>query len=78
VSVTSANNSTSPKTVTATCTGGTRVLGGGFVIGGVITGPVEILYAYPDSDTTYTARAYEDSAQSTNSNWTVTVWAICG
>jgi hypothetical protein len=71
------NNSNSPKTVTVNCPVGTRVLGGGFSIGGVDNGSVEITYAYPNSNTSYTARATEEQLTQTNSNWTITAWALC-
>jgi hypothetical protein len=77
VSATSANNSNSPKDVSVTCPVGTRVFGGGFQMGGVTNGSVEVTWAYPNSDTTYIAHAVEEALTPTNSNWTITVWAIC-
>jgi hypothetical protein len=46
-------------------------------VGGVTNGSVEVTSAYPNSDTTYTAHATEEALTQTNSNWTITVWAIC-
>jgi hypothetical protein len=77
VSATSVNNSNSPKDVTVSCPAGTVVLGGGFQIGGVTNGSVEVTYAYPNSDTSYTARATEEALTATNANWTITAWALC-
>jgi hypothetical protein len=71
------NNSTSPKTVTVNCPANTRVLGGGYQIGGVTTGPVEVTSAYPNSNTSYTVIGIEDGQQTTSSNWTITAWALC-
>jgi hypothetical protein len=76
VSATSANNSNSSKTTTATCTGGRRVLGGGFTQNGTPNPDIEFVAAYPSSDTVFTVTAVEDSP--VNGNWTYTVWAICG
>jgi collagen type VII alpha len=73
----SVNNSTTTKTVTATCPAGTRVLGGGFNMtgAGVASADVEILNAYPSSDTAFTATATEDT--SVSGNWQVHAIAIC-
>ena len=77
VSSTSSNNSSSPKFATVSCPATTRVLGGGFQIGGVTNGSVEVTYAYPNSDTTFTASATEEQLTQTSQPWTITVWALC-
>ena len=69
----SASNSTSPKTVTATCTGGRVVVGGGGVTNGATQ--VALTQSQPTSSTVWSVTATEIS--STNTNWTVQAFAIC-
>jgi hypothetical protein len=52
------------------------VLGGGFTINGTLNPDIEFMVAYPNSDTTFTVTALEDS--SVSGNWSFTVWAVCG
>jgi hypothetical protein len=71
----SASNSTSSKTITATCGGvTTQVLGGGFVISGGGSDVVPIV-SYPASNTTWTVTALEND--NTGSSWAVTAYVIC-
>jgi hypothetical protein len=77
VQASSANNSSSSKTVTANCPAGLRVLGGGFSLSGsgVSQGDIEVLAAYPSSDTSFSAQALEDV--SVSGSWQVHAYAIC-
>jgi hypothetical protein len=71
---TSASNSTTPKTVTASCNAGEGVLGGG----GLVTNPggsVSIVGNYPSSATAWTVDAIE--TDNYNANWSITAYAIC-
>ncbi len=54
------------------------MLGGGYNINGsqALNPDIEFLRAYPDSNTTYTVTAVEDSPVS--SSWSITAWALCG
>jgi hypothetical protein len=70
----SANDSTSPKTVTADCTGGQKVLGGGFV---VVGGDPEITAQQNQAtdDDTWTVTAQENDPVA--GNWTLQAFAVC-
>jgi hypothetical protein len=71
VTATSVSNSTD-KSISIDCSTGKKLLGGG----GITSNAEIYLYAsYPIDDDTWTVSAGEDG--NVNSNWTVTVWAIC-
>ena len=71
----SANDNTSPKTVTVTCPGGTKVLGGGGLATNNSSGTVALTASYPSSDTVWTVTA---ERQSGSGNWTLVASVICG
>lgn len=77
----SLNNSSSPKSVTASCsTGSKRVLGGGYVLSGLTVGEIGIsasapLVNTPPSPSGWTVIAAEVNPN--NNNWTITAYAIC-
>jgi hypothetical protein len=71
VTQTSASTSVD-KTITATCTGGTQAIGGGFLSSSVKVGAQA---SYPSSATVWTVSAVEFVSEPTN--WTVTAYAIC-
>jgi hypothetical protein len=73
VAATSGSNTTSAKTVTATCAAGKSVVGAGFTTIG-ITG-AHVLQDGPDSATSWTVRVTEN--QGGTPTWTLTVTAIC-
>jgi hypothetical protein len=71
---TSASNSTSTRTITASCNGGESVIGGG----GLVTNPgasVSMTSSYPASASTWTVDAVE--TDNYGSNWSITAYAIC-
>lgn len=70
-SATDSNN----KTVTATCAGGRKVVGGGYVLAGAGVNNVVAQSNYPSSSTVWTVAAVEVS--NTNSTWSVTAYALC-
>ena len=59
------------KSVTATCSLGKKVLGGG----ADTTGSTKVAVRSSATDTSVTASGYETSND--NRNWTVTTWVIC-
>jgi hypothetical protein len=71
VQTTSANNSNN-KTVTATCTGGRKVVGGGFLSNNASVGAQG---SYASSATAWTVDAVELS--NVPGNWTITAYALC-
>jgi hypothetical protein len=50
------------------------VLGGGFYMT-TVNPDIEVVRAYPSSDTAYTVTMVEDT--SVSGNWSFTVWAVC-
>jgi hypothetical protein len=71
VSATSAGSITDTKSMSVSCSGSKKVLGGG----GITSDPSVYLYAsYPQADNTWTVSAHETIG---NPTWSVTVWAIC-
>jgi hypothetical protein len=70
----SANNSTSPKTVTVDCPGGRKVLGGGYTFTAV-TGGVVIRENMAADDDTWTVTAEE--ADGFGGSWTLQAFAVC-
>ena len=71
VSATSASNVTDTKSMSVSCSGNKKLLGGG----GLTSDPSVHLYAsYPEADNTWTVSAHETIG---NPTWSVTVWAIC-
>jgi hypothetical protein len=76
ISIASASNSLSPKTVTPTCPGPTRLYGLGAEITGAL-GAVVLDDLIPNAGLTgITVTAYETGAYAPN--WTITGYAICG
>jgi hypothetical protein len=77
VTANSVSNSSSPKTVTASCTGTKKALGGGgSVTGGGVN--VAIQSSFPaggNPPTGWSVTAFE--AIKTNANWQVTAYVIC-
>ena len=73
VSATSASSS-SDKSVTVTCTGSKKILGGGGTLS-ISNGKVVVSQSYPSADNEWTAKAVEVSGES--SSWTVTAYAMC-
>ncbi|HMS61917.1 MAG TPA: hypothetical protein PKD63_06525 [Solirubrobacteraceae bacterium] len=71
----SANNSTSPKTVTATCPAGKVAVGGGHTIDTSNTTSLAAATSQAASNTQWTVTVVETF--NTNSNWTVTASVIC-
>ena len=71
VSNTSASSSAN-KTITATCIGGRKVVGGGFA---TTANTVGAQASYASSATVWTVDAAE--FQNTPGNWTVTAYALC-
>lgn len=75
VALTSANNSTSPKSVTATCPAGTRLYGLGAELNGAL-GAVILDDLTPNAGlTAATLTAYERGAFA--GNWSITGYAVC-
>jgi len=75
VEATSASNSGASKAQTIACPSGKRLLGGGARLNPVLPG-VALQQSFPDNDNVYQATAREIVA--TASNWSLTVFAICG
>jgi hypothetical protein len=75
---TSASNETSPKTVTAPCSPGKKVLGGGYAVVAASGNPAEItVYVnQPTSDTIWTVTAAEDEDKDVG-NWSLQAFVIC-
>ncbi len=74
---TTGTNTTQPKTSTATCTGGTKVIGGGYEIFAATEtdlGEVNIYVNHATSDTVWTITAREDNA---TGGWAIQAYAIC-
>lgn len=72
---TSASNSTSPKSVTATCGGATtRAVGGGAIVTNPGT-PVALTASYPASNAIWTVSAVETNHYSPS--WSITAYVIC-
>ncbi len=74
VPATSANDSTSPKSASASCGSGRSLVGSGFSINGA-DGQVGLAKVVPAIDHVF-VEAYEDD-NGTNSTWSVTAYAIC-
>ena len=70
-----ATDSTTTKTVTATCTAGKRVIGGGARAIGTGTPDIAVSESYPATSNQWTALAREINA--VGGNWTLTVYALC-
>jgi hypothetical protein len=80
----SANNSQSPKSATATCPAGKKVLGTGSFVQGGATGSapdlltdVAVLATLVDADLT-TVQAIAAEEEPTGANWGLTAYAMCG
>jgi hypothetical protein len=71
VSSTSASNS-SNKSISVSCAGGQKVLGGGYTVTSAKVGAQD---SYPSASDTWTVQAVEFVIES--ASWTVTVYAIC-
>jgi hypothetical protein len=67
-------NTTDPKESTATCTGGRKVIGGGYVVEGTGLGEVNVYENRPTSDTTWSVKATEDND---NPSYAIQAYAIC-
>ena len=77
LTVTSAVNSTSPKTQDLSCSTGKKILSGGGYISAGVEGSVAIQGTYPlAGGTTWRVSAAENDA--TTWSWSVTVYVICG
>jgi len=75
VSATSGNGIDSYKSITVSCTGNKKVLGGG-VTHSYRSGSLPIIYdSYPSSDNTWTASVSVEPGK--YETWNMTVWAIC-
>jgi hypothetical protein len=68
---TSASNS-ADKSMSVSCTGGKKVLGGGFTTTSVKVGARD---SYPSATDAWSVHAVEFVSETTN--WSVTVYAIC-
>jgi hypothetical protein len=64
------------KTVSATCTGGTKVIGGGFQFSSVSDATVGVLESYPSSDTEWTVSA-SDMTSGGDHSYAIGAFAIC-
>jgi hypothetical protein len=74
----SADDETTPKTVTATCSGGRSVLGGGYFISGASDQTsILITQNYPSSSTVWTATGTLSTLGGDNS-YSLQAYAICG
>jgi hypothetical protein len=71
-----AQSSSSPKTVTATCPAGKKVLGGGIEVGGPGRSRVTVTESQPAGDSGWEAEAFE--ALATGAAWKLEAHAICG
>ena len=74
VDSTSAANSTTTRTQTATCPAGKRLVGGGVRLNPVLA-QLAVQQSYPDDDNIYRASVREVTA--TAANWSITVYAVC-
>jgi hypothetical protein len=70
LSVSSASSSVE-KTLMVTCSSAKKILGGGAYVSNTAA---YLVSSYPNGDTSWTARAADNTAE----NWTLTVYAICG
>lgn len=70
-----AQNSASPKTVTATCPAGKKVLGGGIEVGGPGRNRVTATESQPVGESGWEAEAFE--AVATGATWKLEAHAIC-
>jgi len=68
-------DSVSPKTVTATCSAGKKVIGGGIEVGGAGRSRVTVTENLPAGDNAWEAEAFEITA--TGLTWKLEVHAIC-
>jgi hypothetical protein len=75
VETTGVLNSAAFKETFLACPAGKRLIGGGARINGPNALPVALLDSFPDNDNVWRANARETAA--TNTNWSVTVFAIC-
>jgi hypothetical protein len=75
VSVASATDSSTPKSVTVTCPGAKRVIGGGARAIGTGAAEVAVSESYPASANQWTALAREINA--VGSSWSVSAYALC-
>ena len=83
----SASNATTPKTAVADCTGGRKVLGGGYDIvvtdgpdGGTTLdniGEINVVINRASDDDTWTVTAAVDNAGDMDDNWALTAYAVC-
>jgi len=64
------------KTVTATCTGGTKVIGGGFELSSVSDTNVLVLASFPSSDTVWTVSG-SDMTGGGDRSYAIRAYAIC-
>lgn len=62
------------QTVTANCSEGKKIVGGGYLIGSPLT-MFYPLSSYPDTDSSWTASVHRSST--TPANWSLKVYAIC-
>jgi hypothetical protein len=74
VGVESPSSSSSSRNVTVTCPAGKQLVGGGAEVIGA-SGDVALDESYPNTQTTWIARAYEVNA--TADNWSLAAYAIC-
>ncbi len=74
VSAASANNTTTPKTISVNCPAGKKVTGGG----GSVTNSddVGLTQSFPADDDTWTAKG-ADLDGFGSATWTLTVYAVC-
>lgn len=73
-----ADDETTPKTATATCTGGRSVLGGGYLISGVSSQTaILITQNYPSSSTVWTVTGTLSTTAS-DTPYALQAYAICG
>jgi hypothetical protein len=70
----SANDNTSPKTGTASCSGGSKAAGGGGIVTNNGSGTVSLTSTYPSSDTVWTVVGIRHSG---SGNWTIQAYVIC-
>jgi hypothetical protein len=71
---TSASDGTDEKTATATCTGGRKVVGGGYKIVSTIAGNPVPTITQATSDTVWSATAVETGG---NPTWSIQAFAVC-
>lgn len=75
VTAASATDSSTPKSVTATCPAGKKVVGGGARVTGGGAAEVAVTEAYPGSATQWVTLAREQYA--TGASWTLAAYAFC-